>query len=764
MEAASQLAGAATARFISSLPLSLVVKLASVPVCVVAKPAAPGWCVFLLDASSLLVRCWLAWRSPSELSTWKWWLTLAPCVFGVGAVVLLFCSGSSDWRPKLEGESSTGTMLLAVSFMLSLLLNRYQGLATRQRVLSAAGHVALGYAFLVDVGTLEAELILLLAVALGMGEAIGSAILLAERAFVSTSITLALEPANNALRLATYRAGELAPTIAWSRVKLLEQIGVGAFGTVFAAEYAGSKVAAKLIHNGKAEPGFLIQECKMMLTLRHPNILTTLGFVSDDMSKHAILMELMASSLSSLLRNDGAHLSWTNPCTAIALQVARGMAYLHERGVIHGDLKPGNVLLGPPPVLHVKLCDFGEAKRIEQTPGANHASSGAPVNTKKGDVWAFGGLLIHLERKEPPFSPAPPMPFLFDVMRGEITPKWPPRINDLVMRTTMVAQFSSAVMSRPNGESIDSGPASPPMQVTFRECVSVLTKCLDELGTRSFGKPLPGPLPNQHEGRMPFLAMGTPSLDAVHPMQASSGAAPIAGGWEERDGDGSSRGACAGLGKGSAEGGARADVPAERSSSHRTDSNAPSVRGEASSAGLLSRRIAIAVSMASASKLRRSSREDEKLAPHSSPTESPSSDLSLQESPRSDMSGGGSRGGSMHNKGSRGNSLHEGTMLGQALLRSSSSIHSMASSDGGSRGSSLHEGTVLGQALLRSVPSAANSEYGSLPGTPPEGSTHSGSAFTRIERRSRGGSAASTMPKYEDMARQSQKASKPHDS
>ena len=131
-------------------------------------------------------------------------------------------------------------MLLAVSFMLSLLLNRYQGLATRQRVLSAAGHVALGYAFLVDVGTLEAELILLLAVALGMGEAIGSAILLAERAFVSTSITLALEPANNALRLATYRAGELAPTIAWSRVKLLEQIGVGAFGTVGMLVASGS--------------------------------------------------------------------------------------------------------------------------------------------------------------------------------------------------------------------------------------------------------------------------------------------------------------------------------------------------------------------------------------------------------------------------------------------------------------------------------------------------------------------------------------------
>lgn len=148
-------------------------------------------------------------------------------------------------------------MMIAASCMLALLLNRHHGLSARNRTLSAAGHAAVVNAHLLVMASSNSvwpRTWLAMATAFGLlGEAIGSTIAHAEGKAVSYSIALALEPAQAALRLATYNTGELSPTIPWSRVQLIDRIGVGAFGTVFAAEYAGSKVAAKIIHNSKAE-------------------------------------------------------------------------------------------------------------------------------------------------------------------------------------------------------------------------------------------------------------------------------------------------------------------------------------------------------------------------------------------------------------------------------------------------------------------------------------------------------------------------------
>jgi hypothetical protein len=407
----AQLLGASMARFDGSLSLSAIVGAARLAVHVHVWTALAhrtdvlAWCAVLLDAAGLGLRFWLhAKKQANRASIWETWLTISPCLNGLLLLLRWFRGNarSFDNATLLLGSSIT-PMLIATSCMLSTLMNRHHGLSARNRALSGAGHAAVANTCLLAMDPSWTAVSLwpwfASAAAFGLlGEAIGDAIAHAESQAVSVSVALALEPAHAALRLATYHTGELSPTISWSRVQLLDRIGVGAFGTVFAAEYAGSKVAAKLIHNGKAEPGFLIQECKMMLTLRHPNILTTLGLVSDHIGRHAILMELMVSSLSSVLRSD-ARLSWHNPSTAIALQVARGMAYLQERHIVHGDLKPANVLLGPAPVYHVKLCDFGEARRCEQTPGGSTSAGGL-----KGDLWAFGGLLIHLERREPPFT------------------------------------------------------------------------------------------------------------------------------------------------------------------------------------------------------------------------------------------------------------------------------------------------------------------------------------------------------------------------
>ena len=269
--------------------------------------------------------------------------------------------------------------------------------------------------------------------------------------------------------------------IDWEQIEVLHQIGRGAYGSVFAVRYFGSMASLKFMHRNQTSQQCLRRETELMLTLRHPHVCSTLGFVSDGLERHGLLMELMANSLEQLLKDDhkrqgggklthvhGANdepskdqLCWASPLLRIALQVAQGMSYLHGRHVIHGDLKAANVMLGPEPLLQVKLVDFGEARRLEQSPSGTFMGRDL---SERADVWSFGGLLVHLERRQPPFNPAPPLPWLTSMERGEIETSWPPALGTLALRCSML------------------GADCKGMQVSFAECVASLRSVASSLG------------------------------------------------------------------------------------------------------------------------------------------------------------------------------------------------------------------------------------------------------------------------------------------
>ena len=245
--------------------------------------------------------------------------------------------------------------------------------------------------------------------------------------------------------------------IPWSSVLVGETIGSGASGMVCRGEFASTPVAVKILHSKQVNDTALqqlAQECQLMLQLRHPNVLMTIGFASDGESRHGIIIELMQSGSLRDLLDSATSLSWRHPLLGIARGAAQGMAYLHDRKVVHRDLKPANVMLGPPPHYRPKVADFGESRRY--TGDVTMTVTGTPSfvapevlrQERSGpgsDVWSFGAMLCHMASRRPPYAAlatsTPPYLLMQQVAQGELRPsaevaglQWPMGLFEIVTR------------------------------------------------------------------------------------------------------------------------------------------------------------------------------------------------------------------------------------------------------------------------------------------------------------------------------------------
>ena len=205
-----------------------------------------------------------------------------------------------------------------------------------------------------------------------------------------------------------------------SDVKLLQdqELGRGAYGRVFRAEYRGSPCAAKEVHSIliEAERERLrenfIRECDHCSKLNHPNIVHFIGIFYPPQQLHVfpvMIMELMNESLTAYAKK--SNISFTKR-TAILRDVVEGLSYLHSRNpapVIHRDLSPNNVLLKHMPGFSVaKIADLGVAKMINvddkrsltKVPGTvdfmpPEATQHRPKYDMSLDVFSYGGIILY---------------------------------------------------------------------------------------------------------------------------------------------------------------------------------------------------------------------------------------------------------------------------------------------------------------------------------------------------------------------------------
>ncbi len=218
--------------------------------------------------------------------------------------------------------------------------------------------------------------------------------------------------------------------------KLIGILGRGGMGVVYKGyetslnRYVAIKVLADaMAHDEDVKQRFL-REARSMAALNDPHIIQ-IYFIGDNDGQTYFTMEYVdGESLGSLLRRKGK--LTPEQATKIVNQAALGLSAAHDKGVIHRDIKPGNLMISSRGV--VKIADFGIALQAHDltnkltstgefvgTPGylSPEVCQGMKVD-ERSDIFALGIVLFECLVGRVPFTDASPLGLMLEVVKEEI--------------------------------------------------------------------------------------------------------------------------------------------------------------------------------------------------------------------------------------------------------------------------------------------------------------------------------------------------------
>ena len=279
--------------------------------------------------------------------------------------------------------------------------------------------------------------------------------------------------------LESFLAGDSWDDSKWMKGAL---IGQGSFGSVYLALHAvtGELLAVKQVETPspgansasdarkKSMIDALKREISLLRDLQHPNIVQYLGASSSAEHLNIFLEYVPGGSVQTMLNSYGA---LREPLIrSFVRQIVTGLAYLHQREIIHRDIKGANILVDNKGV--IKISDFGISKKIEVTNILNGAGNNknrpslqgsvfwmAPEvvkqtsYTRKADIWSLGCLVVEMMTGNHPFPDCSQLQAIFKIGGAKISPTVPEHASPDA-KTFLSQTFEVEHVKRPSADEL----------------------------------------------------------------------------------------------------------------------------------------------------------------------------------------------------------------------------------------------------------------------------------------------------------------------
>jgi len=231
------------------------------------------------------------------------------------------------------------------------------------------------------------------------------------------------------------------------KYRILSSLGSGGFGSVFLAEdtWIHKKVAIKVPHKQNLDFTDLLKEPRLLASMNHPNIVTVLTAEKQDGVFFIVMEYVQGQTLEQIILREGA----LDVARALdfTCQICNAVDHAHKVGVLHRDLRPGNMLVSDAAML--KVTDFGTSRFLEIAAHGTTVIGSPPYMAPEqfygkavfaSDVYSVGVTMYQMLTGELPYATPAPSD-IERLVRGElVTPprlknsKIPKAVNDIVLK------------------------------------------------------------------------------------------------------------------------------------------------------------------------------------------------------------------------------------------------------------------------------------------------------------------------------------------